>query len=527
MSLPDVLTQARRFPNGCVTTPHHLASAAGATVLSRGGNAVDAAVAANLVLGVVTPYHCGPGGDLFAIVWDGRAHGVSSDGAAPAGATPDAVASAVGDAVVSGGGMPRFGPLPVTVPGAVAGWAHLLERWGTRSFGDLAAPAIDLARDGFEVSAHAARYFLAGRDRYRTASGWSERFGDVEAGTWLVQEDHARALELVAADGPGAVYGGPIGERIVEVLQAGGSTMTLDDLRGHEVRTDEPLRGAFRDLEVLELAPPTQGVTALEALAVADALGPLSFGEVGRVTHLHVEAARAAMADRDRYVTDPAAMTVDPTALFAPSRARAIADAIDPERAAPWPAVTPHPGGTAHVCAADRDGLLVSLIQSNYMGFGSGEVVPDVGWNLQNRGASFSLDPAHANVVAPGKRTMHTLIPSLVLRDGAPVLVLGTMGGDGQPQIHLQVLARIADQGMDVQGAVTAPRWVVDAADGAVRIEDRAGDAVIDGLRQRGHQVEVVGPYEHGMGHAHAIGLTDRGYAGATDPRAEGTVVGH
>ncbi|MBW3658515.1 MAG: gamma-glutamyltransferase family protein [Actinobacteria bacterium] len=523
MSHPDLVTQARRFPNGCVSSPHHLASAAGAAVLARGGNAVDAAVAANLVLGVVTPYHCGPGGDLFALVWDGDAHGVSSNGAAPGGATPDAVTAAAGD----DGAMPTFGALPVTVPGAVAGWFSLLERWGTRSFGDLAAPAVALARDGFEVSVHAARHFLAPRDRYRVTTGWSERFGGVEAGTWLVQQDHAAALERVAADGPDAVYGGPIGERIVEVLQAGGSTMTVDDLRAHEVRTEAPLVGGFRDLEVLELGPPTQGVTALEALAVADALGPLSFGEVGRVTHLHVEAARAAMADRDRYVTDPSAMSVDPAALFSEQRARAIADAIDPERAGEWPVATPHPGGTAYLCAADRDGLLVSLIQSNYMGFGSGVVVPDVGWNLHNRGASFSLDAAHANVIAPGKRTMHTLIPSLVLRDGSPVLVFGTMGGDGQPQTHLQLLTRIADHGSDVQAAITAPRWMVSPADGSVAIEERAGEEVVDGLRERGHDVTVLGPWEHLMGHAHAIALTDRGYAGATDPRAEGTVVGH
>ncbi len=521
-SLPDTVVRSRRFPRGCVAAPHHLASSAGAAVLAAGGNAVDAAVAANLVLGVVTPYHCGPGGDLFAIVWDGRATGVLSAGAAPRGATPDAVR-----AVAGGDTMPSFGELPVTVPGAVAGWFHLLDRWGSRSFGDLARPAIGYAQDGFEVSPHAAPHFLRSRDRYRATPGWTATFGEVEAGTWFTQPDHARALELLAEGGPDALYRGRIGDAIVEVLQAGGSTMTRDDLASHRVREEEPLRGRFRDLEVLELGPPTQGVTALTALGVVDALGELPHDDRGLATHLQVEAVRAAMSDRDRYVTDPDAMRVAARDLFTAARVGAIAGAIDPARAGAWPVATPAPGGTAYLTAADGDGLLVSLIQSNYMGFGSGVVVPGFGLSLHNRGASFRLEPDHANVIAPGKRTMHTLIPGLVLRDGAPTLVFGTMGGDGQPQTHLQLLTAIADGGADVQEAVSAPRWVVSAEDGSVSVEDRVGDEVVAALRDRGHTVHVLGSYEHLMGHAHAIALTGRGYAGATDPRAEGTVVGH
>jgi len=518
--------------DACVASPHHLASQAGADILREGGNAVDAIVATNLVLGVVTPYFCGPGGDLFAQVWDGAPHALHSNGAAPAGATPDAIR----EACVAGhgnthesfpwtAGMPIFGALPVTVPGAVAGWFALLDRWGTMTFGEVAAAAIGLAAEGIEVSDLAAGFFQRGADRYARDTGWTDVYGPKQPGEDWRQPAHAELLRLLADDGPTAYYEGAIAGAIVDALQARGSTMSRDDLAAHRVTWPDALAVMFRDLTILELSPPTQGATACQLLATADRFAPGM--DAPPRAHLHVEAACAAMADRERYLGAPEAMAVDAQALYAADRIDAIVAAIDPDHAADWPVATPMAGGTAYLCAADRDGLLVSLIQSNYMGFGSGLVVPEFGFGLHNRGAHFSLDASSPNVIAPGRQPTHTLIPGLAMQDGRPRYVFGTMGGDGQPQIHLQVLTALVDEGMTPQDAVAAARWIVDVADGGVRIESRAPAAVIDHLRRTGQRVTVVGDYEHGMGHAHVIEvLPDGGYEGGSDPRAEGSVSG-
>lgn len=516
--MPD---RVRRFPRACIATPHHLASSAGLQVLASGGNAIDAAVAANLVLGVVSPHYCGPGGDLFAIVAtrDGVERSIASNGRAPARATLEQVRQAAGSVT-----MPVTGALTVTVPGAIAGWFDLLERHGTRSFGEVARAAIRLAEEGFVVSDHGAAAFARGRARYSDQAEWQRRFGAVEPGTTLVQSDHAAMLRLLADDGPDAFYRGAIGEDLVEALRDGGSAMTMEDLAAHRVVDVDPLTVRYDGREILELPPPTQGVTALTALGVVERLG--ATGADLDATHLQIEAVRAAMVDRDRHVTDPDHMAVRPETLIQSGRLDAMASAVDPARTSAWPPATPAPGGTAYLCAADADGRSISLINSHFMGFGSGVVLPRFGINTQNRGAQFSLDPDHANVVAAGKRTLHTLIPALAVRDGRPELVFGTMGGDGQPQIHVQVLARLA-AGEDLQRAIAAPRWIVSPVDGTVTIESRADAALVDGLRARGHEVRVLGPYERHMGHAHAIRYEPQGYAGATDPRAEGAVLGH
>ncbi len=517
------------FPTGCVASPHHLASAAGHRVLAAGGNAVDAVVTANLVLSVVTPYHCGTGGDLLALVWDGRATGVQSIGAAPGGATPDVLRAAASpggaEASLPGtDGMPALGALSVTVPGAIAGWAHLLDRWGTVSFGAAAAPAIRLAREGFVASAAAARRVERARPWLTGQPGWDDGYGRMRAGQRFVQPALARTLESVAADGPEAMYGGPLGEAVVATLREHGSTMSLQDLAAHEVQEVVPLSGGFRGVEVLELPPPTQGVTALTALGVLEALGPAASPELA--AHHGIEAVRAAMADREEHLADPRFMRTTPAGLLDPDRLRELAAGIDPDRAADWPPARPAPGGTAYLCAADADGLLVSLIQSNFHGFGSGVVVPGTGIGLHNRGAQFSLDPDAPNAIAPGKWPAHTLIPALALHDGEPWLVFGTMGADGQPQSHVQLLGRLLDEALDVQEAISAPRWVVDVADGSVSVESRLPREVIDGLRRRGHDVRVLDAYDDLAGHAHAIRVADIGYAGGSDPRSEGAVTG-
>ena len=520
----------RCFARGAVASPHHLASAAGQRVLADGGNAVDAAVATGLVLAVVTPYHCGLGGDLVAQVFDGRPTGVLSTGAAPTGASAEAIRAVLahGDdepvaSLPGTGGMPIRGALSVTVPGAVAGWFHLLERWGTRSFGALVEPAVRLAREGVPVSDHGTALARGGLAAHGDGTPLVALYGAMRSPGRFRQPELAATLGGLAEQGPDGFYRGVVAERIVAALVEGGSTMTTGDLAAHTVAEVEPLRGAFRGLEVLELPPPTQGVTALTALGVLERLGSRP-EDPAAAAHLEVEAIRAAMADRTEHLGDPATMEVEVTSLLADQRLRAIAAGIDPDRAARWPPGRPAPGGTAYLCAADDDGLLVSLSQSNFRGFGSGVVVADAGFALHNRGAHFTLDEG-PGMVGPGRRPMHTLVPAMALADGAPRLAFGTMGGDAQPQIHLQLLGRLLDDG-DVQAALSAPRFVVEVEDGTVAIEGRAPRAVVDGLRGRGHHVRRLAELDHAAGHAHALLVGPDGLAGGSDPRTEGGVIG-
>ena len=526
--------EGKRFARGAVATPHYLASAVGLGVLADGGNAVDAIVAANLALGVVAPYFCGYGGDLFAIVHDGRSAdavpvGFRSAGRAPAGATVDAVRAACGSET-----MPVVGPHAVTVPGAVRGWFDLLERFGTRTFAELCAPALRYAFEGFPLTRRGAGTFAGCRAMYDYYGGeprFAGTFDDVQAayrgaveGARFGQPGLARTITALRDDGPGAYYGGPIGAAIAETLQRHGGLMTAADIAAHESAWVEPLHAGFHGVEVYELPPPTQGVTALEALRILD--GDDLPADGADRQHLMIEAVKLALTDRDTYVTDPAAMAIDASALLTDDWVAGRRRTIDPQRAAAL-ARRPGPdGGTAYLCASDSDGLLVSLIQSNFTAIGSGVHVADWGINLQNRGASFSLDAGNVNVVAPQKLPMHTLVPTLSLRDGKPWLVFGSMGGHGQIQTHAQVLTRIVVDGDDPQAAISAPRWQVDPDTWRVAIEPRFSSAWLDDLHARGHDIRPVRDYDDTMGHAHAIELTPTGYLAATDPRAEGAVLG-
>jgi gamma-glutamyltranspeptidase/glutathione hydrolase len=410
------------------------------------------------------------------------------------------------------------------VPGAVAGWFELLERFGTRTFGDLAQDAIRLARDGFEVTPAGAIPFAESQQMYRDFPEWNAVYGAVEAGTVLRQPAMAATIEALAAEGPDAYYRGPIGDAIVATVAAGGGVLAPSDLAAHAGEWVEPLRATYRDVEVAELPPPTQGVTALEALRILDGLTLPAEGAPRE--HLLLEALKQAMADRDRWVTDPAAMPRPAEHLLADDGVEARRRAIDPGHAVSPDPGEPQPGGTAYLCAADEDGLLVSLIQSNFIHFGSGVHVPEWGVNLNNRGFSFSLDPERPNVHGPAKRPMHTLIPAMALRDGQPSLVFGSMGGDAQAGVHVQLLARIVDGGDDPADAIGAPRWRVDPATWRVRAEARFEGDLLDDLRALGHDVREVGDYDAGMGHAHAIWPTAGGYGVTYDPRSEGAGLG-
>jgi gamma-glutamyltranspeptidase/glutathione hydrolase len=511
--------RAAPFPRAGLATPHYLASAAGQATLARGGNAVDALVAANLALGVVAPYYCGYGGDLFAIVWDGELHGYLGSGRSPAAATIDQVRDALG-----GRGL-LVGPHSVTVPGAIAGWFELLDRWGTRSFGDLAADALRYAREGFELTplGAAAAQGLAGL--YRDFPDWLAVYGGLGVGDRLVQEPLARLLELLAADGPDAYYRGPVAPAIESAIGRAGGFLTAADLADHHGRWAAPLRAGYRDVEVAELPPPTQGVTALEILRILDGF-PIDSLPPAERAHVLIEAVKIGLRDRDDHVGDPDAMTVAPEDLLSDAWVAARRGAITPGRAAVAEPRQPQRGGTAYLCAADGDGLMISLIQSNFLAFGSGIHVPEWGINLNNRASSFSFDESRVNAWAPARLPMHTLIPAMVLRDGAPDLVFGSMGGDAQAQVHAQVLTAIIDDGADPQAAIDAARWRVEPGDGRIRIEQDADPETVAALRSFGHEMVEVGVRDSGMGHAHAIRPGRDGYTVATDPRAEGAAVG-
>jgi gamma-glutamyltranspeptidase/glutathione hydrolase len=508
------------FSLGCVASPHHLASAVGLEVLEQGGNALDAAVATNLALGVVTPYLCGYGGDLFALIWaEGRIHGYAGAGRAPASATPEEVRALGGSQR-----MPVVGPLTVTVPGAVDGWFALLERFGSRDFGVLAAPAVSLAKDGFELSERAAESLARASGVCGRSPEWQATYGAARPGERLRQPALARTIEVLAAEGRDAYYRGAIGAAIAGHVRGSGGLLEEQDLAAHEGEWVEPLRAPFGDVEVVELPPPSQGVAALEALRIAERVGVPQEGALRQ--HLLIESMKLALADRDRHLSDPSDMELVAEDLLSEAWIRDRADGVDPSSAR-----TPAPGrsaiaGTAYLCAADGDGMMVSLIQSNYMGFGSGVTVPEWGINLQNRGAYFSLRDDHVNVIAPGKRTLHTLMPAMALRDGSPWMVFGAMGGDGQAQTHLQLVTRMALDGTPPQEAIDAPRWIVDPGTWSVTVESRFAPPLVEDLRSRGHRVAVTGPFDSLLGHAHTIQRTPEGYVAGTDPRAEGAALG-
>jgi gamma-glutamyltranspeptidase len=511
----------RTFGSGAVATPHYLASIAGVTTLAAGGNALDAAIAANLVLGVVTPYLCGYGGDLLAMVWDGELHAYRGVGRSSAQVSIDAVRERAGVDE-----MPVFGAHTVTVPGAIDGWFTLLDRFGTKSFGDVAAPALRLAADGFPITRRGAFYFASSRQLYSHfgLDDFARAYPSTESGTWLAQPQLARTIRTLAADGSDSYYRGPIGGAISERIQEAGAFITSDDIAAHTGAWVTPLHAKFRDADIFEMPPPTQGVTALEALRMLDGLDLPAPGAARE--HLLIEVMKTALADRNNYVGDPATMTVDPAEMFGDNWVTQRRSAIDLQHASS-PAPAPGPdGGTIYLCAADADGMLVSLIQSNFTAAGSGIRVPEWGINLQNRGSSFMLQPGHPNAIGPSKMPMHTLIPALAMRRDRPWLVFGTMGGHGQAQTHLQVLTRIIADGDDAQDAISAPRFAVDPGTWNVNVEGRFDDATVDDLRRRGHRVFVGRDYDDGMGHAHAIQLLGPGYAVASDPRAEGAALG-
>jgi gamma-glutamyltranspeptidase/glutathione hydrolase len=542
------LVRGRR---GAVVAPHHLATAAGLAVLRAGGHAVDAAIATNAVLGVVLPSACGIGGDAFWLIWDEaerRQLGLNGSGRAPAAADPRALRE---------GGLetlPYRGPLAITVPGAVRSWGDAHARFGRLSRQDVLGPAIELARDGFPAwdgFVGAVESTLpAVLDAVGTGSGF-ERVYRPHGRPWRPGERVrlpalAATLERLADVGFDEFYEGDVAERQARGLAAAGSPITVDDLRGHTSTWTEPIETTYRGVRVTTHRPNSSGIVALELLNILEqfdappsgSFGPAGSDDAGWIHH-GIEASKLAMADRDFHLSDPEFVSVPVDQLLSKDHAVELARLIHPERAARPPASTlPRGGGTIYLATVDADGNAVSLIESNYMGFGSGVVDPETGIHYQNRGSYFSLDPDHPNVLAPGKRTLHTLLPGMLFREGErrPWIVTGSMGGDAQPQIHAQVVSALVDGGVDIATAVGAPRWFVDgdahfAPPVNVRAERRFAPAVLDALEAMGHPLTRTIPFNGALGHAHAIELVDGGpanedgsgsLAAATDPRSAG-----
>lgn len=500
-----------------VATSQPLAVQAGLDAMRDGGNAVDAAVAAAAALTVVEPTSNGIGSDLFAIVWDGsRLHGLNASGRSPAALDAERILEA--------GAIALRGWDSVAVPGAVAGWAALQQRFGRLDLARLTEPAASYAERGFPVGPvtaaawHLSADAFAGCDDFRSflpggrAPSPGERFA---------YPDQARTLRAIGATGGEAFYRGELAERIAAHAAAAGAPLTIEDLAQHSVEDVDPLAQPFRDVVLHELPPNGQGLAALEALAIADRL-PLEdlSPDSADAIHLQAEAMKLAFADVFAAVADPAAMAIDPRALLAPDAVADRAARIDPQRAG-LPAPSMPAGGTVYLCTADDSGMMVSLIQSNYYGFGSGVVVPGTGISLSNRAAGFSVERGHPNVVAGGKRPFNTIIPGfLTTADAGPLMAFGVMGGHMQPQGHLQVVLRTALWGQNPQAALDAPRWRVEAGL-ELALEAGMPSDVRSSLASRGH--DLLGDTAMGgFGGGQAIARVGDAWLGASDPRKEG-----
>ncbi|MEH0934409.1 gamma-glutamyltransferase family protein [Micromonospora psammae] len=533
-------------PNGAVATSQPLAAAAGLAVLRRGGNAVDAALATAVALTVLQPPSNDIGGDLFAIVWDGeRLHGLTAAGRSPAALTREMVlaatgrraaepVAALGGAQARGPAMPARGWLPVTVPGAPAGWHDLHDRFGSLPFADLFTDAIGYAEHGHPVStgtaigwarAVAGHAGLVGAEfaefeRVFTVGGRAPRPGE----RWR-NPDAARTLRRIAETGADDFYRGRIAEALDAHAARTGGLISGDDLARHTSTWVDPVSARYRGHEVWELPPPGQGIAALLALNILDGWDPAGADPVERL-HRQVEAVKLGFADAHAHVADPERAPVPTAALLDPAYA-AARRALLTERAGDPVAGDPERGGTVYLCTADAGGMMVSLIQSTYLAFGSHVVLPGHGFALQNRGTGFRLDPDHPNVVGPAKRPFHTIIPGFLTRDGAPVGPFGVMGGHMQPQGHVQLLAGMLDAGLDPQAALDAPRWYWHAGRTLlVEPELAARPGLVAGLRARGHEVAVAAePSVFGYGQALWRGAA--GWVGGSESRIDGAAVGY
>ncbi len=533
MKLLDLPYPSRRVPavarRGMVATSQPLAVRAGLAMLEAGGSAADAAVAAAAMLTVVEPPSNGIGGDAFALVWDGeQLHGLNGSGRAPAALTPELV-QASGHSE-----MPSHGWLTVTVPGAPRAWHDLHQRFGRLDFEAVLEPAIATASQGYAVTPVVAYYWnLAARvfASYGGAefAGWLETFMPggraPDAGEVWRSQEMADTLRRIAESGSEDFYQGELARRMATFAEQTGGYLAREDLAAHSGNWVEPIHTTYRGYEVWEIPPNAQGLPALIALNI---LEPLELSQLPRESveayHLQIEAMKLAFADAQRYIADPERVAVPTGALLSKAYAAERRTLIGDRALDPTPG-SPRPGGTVYLCAADADGMMISFIQSNYQGFGSGIVVPDTGIALHNRGAGFTLEEGHPNRLDPGKRPFHTIIPGFLTREGQAVGPFGVMGGHMQPQGHVQMIVNTLDYGLNPQASLDAPRWYWSEGR-EITLEPGLPDGLVRRLRDQGHQVTIAG--ERGIfGRGQIIWRLPSGaFVAGSDDRADGYAVG-
>ncbi len=521
------------FARNIVSTSHPLAAQAGLQMLRNGGNAVDAAIATAAVMMIVEPCSNGLGSDAFCILWDGKElHGLNASGCAPQAWTPDYFRKKYGADVAT---PPKRGWDSVTVPGAVAGWVAMHDRFGKLPFADLMAPAIDTAERGYAVP-------VIVQDKWRMAAELSEvtsQPGFAEAfmphgrapqvGERFVFAEAARTLRLIAETKGEAFYRGEVAEALAAHAKAHGGAMTAADLAAYQPEWVGTISRDYRGHTLHEIPPNGQGIAALIALGILEQFDIASLPVDGTASqHLQIEAMKLAFADVYQHVAEPRSMRLSTAQMLDDGYLKRRAALIDPKRAQDFGSGHGPTGGTIYLSAADASGMMVSFIQSNYMGFGSGVVVPGYGVSLQNRGHGFKVDERSDNCVGAGKRPFHTIIPAFLTKDGQPVMSYGVMGGDMQPQGHMQTLVRMLDYRQQPQAACDAPRWRFNA--GTVNLEPGFDAPAAQGLRDLGHRIADFADSYQDYGAGQFIWrLGDpavEGYAAASDPRRDGQAVG-
>lgn len=532
---PYLTARTPVFARNVVSTSHPMAAQAGNRVLLEGGNAVDAAIATAATLTIVEPVSNGLGSDAFALVWaDGQLHGLNASGPAPAAWDLNYFRQRYGDNASGHANRPERGWDSVTVPGAIAGWDALHRRFGKLPFSRLMQSALEIAERGVTVAPMVAKKWRAAVPILAEQPGFADAFMPngraPQVGEAFRFSAAAKTLGILADQGARAFYEGELAEKIVKWAQNTGGNLTLEDLRRYQPEWVTPVSQSYRGYEVHEIPPNGQGIAALIALGILENfdLASLRLDSVDS-QHLQIEAMKLAFADVYRYVADPTSMEVTPEQMLDPTYLKQRAAQIDISRASLPVAGIPRSGGTVYLTTADESGMMVSFIQSNYMGFGSGVVVPEYGISLQNRGAGFSSDPKSANVLAPGKRPFHTIIPAFLTQNGQPQMSFGVMGGDMQPQGHVQTVVRMLDYQQQPQAACDAPRWKVNR-DFTLDLENRFDTDVTQQLKDRGHQLKSIhDPYmDFGAGQFiwRLSESPDHGYVAASDSRRDGQALG-
>jgi gamma-glutamyltranspeptidase/glutathione hydrolase len=532
---PYTSTRLPVFARNVVSTSHPLAAQAGLRMLWQGGNAVDAAIAAAAAITLTEPVSCGLGSDAFCILWDGQQlHGLNASGTAPQTWTPEYFKRKYGEDAQT---PPKRGIDSVTVPGAVASWVAMSERFGKLPFEDLLQPAIEIAERGYLLPVVVQQKWAAATPELRNQPGFADNFlpwgRAPNVGELFKFPAAAKGLRAIAQTKGQAFYGGEIAQAIERFSAEHGGSITARDFANYKAEWVTPIAQNYRGYTLHEIPPNGQGIAALIALGILENFDLASMAVDGVDSqHLQIEAMKLAFADVYRYVAEPSAMEVTPAQMLDPAYLKQRAKLIDMQRAQDFGAGNPVKGGTIYLSTADENGMMVSFIQSNYMGFGSGCVEPNFGISLQNRGHGFSLN-AHglnpANVVAPGKRPFHTIIPAFLSKDGQPVMSYGVMGANMQPQGHMQTLVRMLDYGQNPQAACDAPRWRYNAGL-EINVEASLNHETAQGLQTRGHQVGVINDSYQDFGAGQFIWRAGdpkvEGYVVASDARRDGLAAG-